>query len=82
MYSLHLQIFGCSMDSLHAGYFFMFLLSSADFFQNKLFQKVLPGSLSVSNGLDPDQDNPDLRTDKTFNLIWSKLFAKIVSRRQ
>ena len=31
----------------------MFLLSSADFFQNYLFQVILSGTLSVSNGLDP-----------------------------
>ena len=29
------------VDSLHAGYFFMILLSSAEFFQDKLFQKNL-----------------------------------------
>ena len=34
----------------------MFLLSFADYFQNKLFFKILSGTLSVSNGLDPDQD--------------------------
>ena len=38
----------------------MLLLSSADFFQNELFQK----NISVSSGLDPDQDlrsvGPDL----------------------
>ena len=39
----------------------MLLLSSADFFQNKLFRKIISrilsvSNLSVSNGLDPDQD--------------------------
>ena len=34
----------------------MLLLSSADFFQNKLFQNIL----SETNGLNPDQDSPDL----------------------
>ena len=29
---------------LHAGQFFMLLLSSIDFFQNYLFQKVLSGT--------------------------------------
>ena len=44
----------------------MLLLSSADFFQNELFQKILSGSntVRVSSGLDPDQDGcsvcPDL----------------------
>ena len=30
----------------YSGLFFMFLLSSANFFQNNLFQKVLSGTLS------------------------------------
>ena len=42
----------------------MLLLLSADFFQNQFYQKILPGTLSVSNCLDPDQDRhfvgPDL----------------------
>ena len=33
-------------NSLHAGYFFMLLLSSADFLQNQPFQKILSGPLS------------------------------------
>ena len=31
-----------------------FACSSADFFQNKIFRKILSGILSVSNSLDPD----------------------------
>ena len=44
----------------------MLLLPSADFFQHILFKKNLSGTvtISVSNGLDPDQDRhcvgPDL----------------------
>ena len=43
----------------------MLLLSSAELFQNQLFQKILSGTLSdLSNSLDPDQDRhfvgPDL----------------------
>ena len=43
----------------------MILLSSADFFQNLLFSKnSFRNTISVSNGLDPDQDrhfvSPDL----------------------
>ena len=34
------------------GKFFVFLLSSADFFKINIFKKYLSG---VSNGLDPDQ---------------------------
>ena len=33
----------------------MLFLSSADFFQNQLFRKILSGIPSVSNSLDPDQ---------------------------
>ena len=36
-------------------FFFTFFLSSADFFQNQLFRKILLGIPSVSNSLDPDQ---------------------------
>ena len=36
------------------------LLSSADFFQNELFQKILSVILSVLNILDPDQAQQDL----------------------
>ena len=34
----------------------MLLKLSADFFQNQLFQKILSGKLSLSKGLDPDQE--------------------------
>ena len=37
----------------------MFLLLSADFF----FQKIVSGTLSVSNGLDLDQDQPSASPD-------------------
>ena len=33
----------------------MLFLSSADFFQNHFFEKILSGKPSVSNSLDPDQ---------------------------
>ena len=33
------------LNSVHAGYFFMLLLSSADNFKNNL-QKIMPGPLS------------------------------------
>ena len=33
-------------STLHAGQFFMLLLSSADFFKNLLFQNILLGKLS------------------------------------
>ena len=39
------------------------LLSSADFFQIYLFQKVLSRTLSVSNGLDPDKDQSSVGPD-------------------
>ena len=49
--------------SSHVGYFFVLLLSSADFFQNIL--RTLRGS----NSLEPDQDRHS----------GSKLFAKVIS---
>ena len=44
------------------GIFYAFL-SSADFFQNNLFQKILSGIPSVSNSMDPDE------ADVLFGLI-------------
>ena len=49
----------------YAGYFFMLVLSSADFFSKLTFSKNSFGiTMRVSNGLDPDQDlysvGPDL----------------------
>ena len=42
---------------LHAGELFMFLFSSSDFLQNKVFKNKLPRTtIRVSNSLDPDQD--------------------------
>ena len=47
------------VNTFHAGHFHMLLLSFADFFKNELFsemnfsfQKILSGTISVSNGLD------------------------------
>ena len=37
------------------GLIFHAFMSSADFFQNQFFQKILSEILSVSNSLDPDQ---------------------------
>ena len=58
------------LNSLHAGYFFTHLLSSADFFLKnyKAFSnKNLMKTISESNGLDPDQDQrcvgPDIGTN-------------------
>ena len=33
-------------------------LLSADFFKNKLFKTIFPGHYQMSNGLEPDQDQP------------------------
>ena len=41
---------GPLVNSLHAGYFFMHLLSSADFVKNKLLKKQLMNTI----GFDPD----------------------------
>ena len=47
-------------NSLPAGQFLMLLLS-ADFFSKSLFSKSsFRNTISMSNGLDPDQDRPDL----------------------
>ena len=45
----------------------MLLMSSADVFQNDIFQKILSGTLSKSNGLDPDQERHFVRPDLTPN---------------
>ena len=40
------------INSFHAGLFFILLLSSTQFFSSYLlFQKILSGTLSISNGL-------------------------------
>ena len=43
---------------MHAGYFFMLLLSSADFFSKIFFfqKNSFRNNIRVSNGLDSDQD--------------------------
>ena len=55
----------------------MLLLGSADFFQNLLFEKILSGTLSVSNGLDSDQDRRPVDPD-----LGLKLFSTVISRYQ
>ena len=47
------------------------------YFQNLLFQKILSGALSASNGLDPDQAQCSVMPD-----LSPKLYAKIISRRK
>ena len=49
----------------------MLLLSSADFFQNSLFQKIISGTLAigVSNNLDPDQDLQNVGSDLGPNCL-------------
>ena len=69
-----------SFNSSHAGYFFVFL-SSADFFQNKLFQKNYHGNtIKVSNRLDPDRARCSVGPDLGSNCL-QRLSAEI-SRRQ
>ena len=55
----------------------MLLLSSADIFQNKLCQKILSGK--------PSECQMIWIQIKTYILLvqcfWSKLFAKVISRR-
>ena len=48
----------------------MLLLSSAELFQNQLFQKILSGTLSdLSNSLDPDQDRQNVGPDLGPNCL-------------
>ena len=45
------------LNSLHAGYFFMHLLSSADFLSELTFSKNSSrNTIRVSNSLDPDKN--------------------------
>ena len=60
------------LNSIHAGEFFMLLLSSADFCQNYFFQNSLSGTLSECQTV-----WIQIRTDF---LCGSKLFAKVISR--
>ena len=62
------------LNYLHAGKVFMLLLSSADFFLKLTFsKKTFRNTIRVSNGLDLDQDRQN---------VGSKLFAKVISRKQ
>ena len=63
---------------LHARELFMFLFSSADFLQNKVFKNKTPRTtIRVSNSLDPDQDR------HSFGLhLGSNCLQKAVGRRQ
>ena len=48
----------------------MLLLSSADFFSKSLIQKVFHmNTIRVSNGLDPDQDQPSVGPDLGPNCL-------------
>ena len=49
------------------GNFSLFL--SGDIFQNQHFQKIFSGTLSVSNGLDPDQAQHSVRPDLGPNCL-------------
>ena len=48
-----------------------FVLSSADFFQNQLFRKILLGviTVTVSNNLDPDQARQNVGPDLGPNCL-------------
>ena len=47
----------------------MLLLSSADFFSNSTFQKILLGTLAQSYSLDPDQDRQNVGPDLGPNCL-------------
>ena len=56
----------------------MFLLSSADFLQNKVFKnKPLRTTIRVSNSLDPDQDGHSVGL-----ILSSKCLQKAIGKRQ
>ena len=56
------------------GNFSCFLLSSADFFENKLFQNILSGTLTLS---ECQRVCILIRTDKTSVLIFCKVCQQI-----
>ena len=64
---------------LHASELFMFLFSSADFLQNKVFFKNKPPrtTIRVSNNLDPDQDGHSVGLH-----LGSKCLQKPIGKRQ
>ena len=56
---------------LHAGYFFMLLLSFADFFINIFFSKnSFKNNIRVSNCLDPDQDGHSFSPNLGPNCLY------------
>ena len=56
----------------------MFLFSSADFLQNKVFTNKPPGiTIGVSNSLDPDQDRHSIGLH-----LGSNCLQKDIGRRQ
>ena len=57
----------------------MIFLSSANFFQNSPFKKILSGKPSVSNSLDPDQSRHFVGTDLGPNSL-QRLSADETSR--
>ena len=58
-------------SSLHSGYFFIFLLLSADCFQNLLIQKVLSGTLSECQTV-----WIQIRANILWVLIWVQAVCK------
>ena len=59
----------------------MIVLSSADIFQNELFQKSFRNTFREPNGLDPDQDRRFVGPDLGPNCL-QRLSADDKSRRQ
>ena len=60
-----------NLNILHAGYFFMLLLSSANFFQSELFPKILSGTL-------PECQTVwiQIKTDILSVMIWVQTVCK------
>ena len=67
-FTVDLKCFSCSenramgIHSLHAGYFFMLLLSSADFSKLTFSKNSFRNTIKVSKGLDPDQNRHSVCT--------------------
>ena len=57
------------LNYLHAWEFSILLLSSADFFQNQLFQKFFQEHIRVSNSLDPDKVQHSVCPDPSPNCL-------------
>ena len=73
--SAHINMILDSMVDLPENAFWV-ILSSADFFQNQLFRKILSG---IPSGIQTVWTQ--IRLDKTLSLIWVQTVCKIYQQR-